>query len=329
MFIKTDIKRFCIVLALGGLSFSASANEPSSSANTNKLIERPKWMPELPKINNKTYAPDSVIYNDLRKRIIEKKDKKAVTELYTLAKRNHIPSIVLLGYLFDDKKNGLVEYNPKTAAQYWAISAKAGDAVSIYNLAILYFNGRGVPRNLPTAESLADLAAKKGMRKANYLLGQIYEMKGFPTTAIGQYNTCMQSRPLVQCKTRYGILMVTKTKLNSRDAKQVVNLLAQASNDGDLDASYTLARLAAEGVVVAQSNSSMVYYLESMVRSPNSKPKDKELAAKMYKAYQPTAAEIKKGKDNYRIANSGNMRNFKFTPIDLTKTVLDLGNSFE
>lgn len=319
----------CFGLGVALIAGSAAYANTTTAPSSDKLLDRPSWLPELPKINTRGFAPDSTVYLELRKRILEKKDKKAVEELYKLAQKNHLPSIVMMGYIYDNNL-GVVKVNPTTAAQYWAVGAKAGDTASLYNLGILYMNGRGVPRNIDTAEKLFLIASQKGMLMANYALGQIYEQKIQYTTAISHYQKCVPAKSLTSCKTRYGILNITRIKLRPDQAKNIVNLLAQASREGDLEATYTLARLAAEGIVLNQSYPTMVYYLEAMVKYPNSTPHYKNLALKMYNAYKPSEADIKKGKDNFRIANAGGVSIAgSFKPINLTKTVLDAGNIFE
>lgn len=328
MFIQKKNLLTCFALGLA-LATGTTAHAIATAPSSDKILDRPSWLPELPKINTRGFAPDSTVYLELRKRILEKKDKKAVQELYKLAKRNHLPSIVMMGYIYDNNV-GVVKVNPATAAQFWAVGAKAGDAASVYNLGILYMNGRGVPRNMDTAEKLFNIASQKGMLIANYAIGQINEYRVQYPNAIAAYKKCLGAKSLTPCKTRYGILNVTRVKLRPAEAKNIVNLLAQASRDGDLEATYTLARLAAEGIVLNQSYPTMVYYLEAMIKYPNSTPHYKNLALKMYNAYKPSEADIKKGKDNYRIANAGGVSiAASFRPINLTKTVLDAGNIFE
>lgn len=91
---------------------------------------------------------------------------------------------------------------------------------------------------------------------------------------------------------------------------------------------YTLSRLAAEGVVINKSYSSMVYYLELMMRSPKSNAHYKQLASNMYRSYNPPPDDVKAGKDKYSRANAGNALHPKlmsFKPIDPTATILDAG----
>lgn len=295
------------------------------------LMQRPKWLPELPQIETSGFAPDTAVYLALRKRIIVQRDKTAIPELHKLAKRGHAKSIVLMGYLYDQEPK-LIASNPKYAGQYWATAAKAGDAVAMYNLGILYLNGRGVPRNLQTAEQLFLLASQQDMYRATYILGQMYEAKKEWAQAINTYSQCRAAQYIPQCKTRYSILSITKMKLTPADAKTVVDQLVDASSSGDLEATYTLARLSAEGIVVNRSRVAMIYYLEMMVKSPNTNAHYRKLAADMYNAYRPSEAEITEGKNNYRIANAGGISNAKlasFKVVDMRKTVIEAGGNLE
>ena len=291
------------------------------------LMKRPDWLPELPKLETMGFAPDTAIYLKLRKRIIEQNDKKAIPQLYDLAKNSHVQSIVLMGYLYDQKPK-LIPTNSKYAAQYWQKSAKSGDPVSIYNLGILYLNGRGVPKDTATARKLFQLASNKGSFQANYILGQMDETNKSYTSAMSNYSKCLGVNYLPQCKTRHSINAITRTKLTPKEAQLAVKRLTDASSSGDLEATYTLARLAAEGVVINKSHSTMVYYLELMVKSPKSNTHYKTLAANMYRAYNPSNQDISLGKEKYAKANAGNALYPKlasYQPIDPTKTILDTG----
>lgn len=326
--IKKDLSALTIISALSIMALPVASNAQATQQSSDKLLERPSWLPELPKINTEGFAPDSTVYIGVRKRILEGRDKSAIKDLESLAKRGHAASMVMVGYLLDQEPK-LIKTDSKKAAQYWQIAAKAGDAVALYNLGILYMNGRGVPKNLDTAQKLFEIAADRGMYRAEYLIGQLNELNVEYLPAIENYRKCLNVRYLVQCKTRYGILSVTKVRLKPNEAKQVINLLAAASREGDLEATYTLARLAAEGIVLNKSMPTMVYYLEGMVKAPNTTNAYRELAKKMYRAYNPSEDDIKKGKDNYRIANAGGVGTIVYRYIDTTKPVLDAGNIIE
>ena len=301
---------------------------PSTSLDSNKLLERPKWLPELPKINTEGFAPDSTVYAQLRKRLLEDYDKSAIPEIEKLAKRGHAASLVLIGYMLDQEPK-LIKTDSRKAAQYWQIAAQAGDGAALYNLGVLYLNGRGVPQNIETADKLFALATSSGVYRGYYMRGQILEKDVQYMQALQQYYRCLNVKYLVQCKTRYGILSVTKVRLKPQEAKQVINILTTASKQGDLEATYTLARLAAEGIVLNQSFATMVYYLEVMLNSQNTTNHYRDLAAKMYKAYNPSADDIKRGKDNFRVAHAGGVNVPVYRVIDTTKPILDVGNIIE
>lgn len=306
-------------------------NSAMGLPEVSNIIQRPKWLPELPAIDTKGFAPDTAVYLSVRKKILEKGDKTAVKELHTLAQRGHVASIVLMGYLYDQVPK-MVKTNPTTAGKYWAIAAKSGDSVALYNLGILYLNGRGVPKNIETANQLFNMSAKGGMYRANYILGQMSEGQKKWGEAIKNYSQCMVSKPLIQCKTRYSILSITKTKLNADTSKKVIEALTLASNGGDLEATYTLARLSADGIIVTKSPVAMVYYLEGMINSPITTPYYRKLAANMYRLYNPTEDQIIEGKKNYRIATAGGVNKtqlLSYRPIDTTKTVIEKGSNLQ
>ncbi|MEE8119617.1 MAG: tetratricopeptide repeat protein [Gammaproteobacteria bacterium] len=69
----------------------------------------------------------------------------------------------------------LVSRNRVTEAAYWYDqAARRGHNLAQYNLAVLYFNGEGVPRNFKRAAALLSSSAEKGNADAQYLLGRIY-----------------------------------------------------------------------------------------------------------------------------------------------------------
>lgn len=316
-----------IVLILPFAISTTAYAERMSLTDIGNLMDRPSWLPELPKIETSGFAPDTAVYLKLRKQILEENKKSAIPQLHELAKNGHIHSVVLMGYLYDQKPK-IIASNPTYAAQYWQISAKAGDTVSLYNLGILYLNGRGVPKDIATAKKLFNLASNKGLYQAHFILGQIDESNQQWTSAIEKYKKCLNVNYLPQCKTRYSINSITRTKLTPKEAQNAVANLTKASSSGDLEATYTLSRLAAEGVVINKSPSAMVYYLELMKNSPKSNTHYRNLANKMYQAYQPSTQDVEDGKKKYKQAHAGQVSHAKlasFDPFDPTKTILNEG----
>jgi len=56
----------------------------------------------------------------------------------------------------------------------WKTAAEAGQAEAQFDLGVLYAQGKGVPRDLPMAESWYRKAAEQGNAEAEFALGQMY-----------------------------------------------------------------------------------------------------------------------------------------------------------
>ncbi len=67
------------------------------------------------------------------------------------------------------------------ALKKWAPLAEQGAAPAQYNLAMLYYNGDGVPKNYEIAFKWFKLAAKQGLSRAQYSLALMY-MQGNEAT---------------------------------------------------------------------------------------------------------------------------------------------------
>ena len=61
-----------------------------------------------------------------------------------------------------------------SAMNEWLPLARDGDAVAQRNLALMYYNGNGVPQNYETAITWYTLAAEQGDAVAEYVLGHSY-----------------------------------------------------------------------------------------------------------------------------------------------------------
>ena len=73
---------------------------------------------------------------------------------------------------FDAFKKG--DYT--SAINKWLPLAKEGNAVAQRNLALMYYNGDGVPQDYKAAIKWYTLAAEQGDAKAEYVLGHSYDM---------------------------------------------------------------------------------------------------------------------------------------------------------
>lgn len=326
IFKKSTLLLTSVMLGMSLTSSIASANDTALSGSSfNQMIERPDWLPKLPDKPLMGLSNTTIQYHQLRKRILDNKDKNAMKELKELADRGHALSLALIGYVYDNPELGIVPKNTKIAAQYFAAAAKMGHEPSIHNLGILYYFGDGVPREEKTAIELFKIASEKKIYHSNYMLGRIAEtMKSYPQ-AIKHYQKCVNYAYIPRCKTRNSILSVTTIRLKPKQASRVVSQLFDASYNGDLEATYALARLYAEGIVVAKNLETMVQVLEEMRIGRNSDAKQRQLVADMYKAYQPSQSQINMGRRTYkRVTSGGRLTDAaKHKPFDERKTILD------
>lgn len=324
------MRTLCAVLTgvVGVFSMSASAN--SNVQNFNEAIDRPDWLPKLPTVPNYGFTGNSLEYERLRKLIFDQKDVKAIAEMDKLARGGHARSLNTIGYLYDGNSK-LVKKNTKISAQYFAASAKLGYEPAIHNLGVLYYFGDGVPQDLPTARKLFEIAGAQGIQNSNFMLGRMAEASKNYTGAILSYSKCLNYRALPRCKTRHAVLSVTTRRLTPQDSSKVVRNLANASYFGDLEASYTLARLYAEGIIVAKNLKSMVQSLEEMRIGPNSNDKQRALVAQMYEAYKPTEYQIKEGRQTYRRVTAGGQltNSAKSKPQNDRETILTKSNVYD
>lgn len=289
-------------------------------------IDRPSWLPELPKDANFGFTTNTTKFNELKKRLIEQKDRTALKPLKQLADSGFSQAITLFGYIYDNEPK-LVKLNPTIAAHYWAASARMNDPVAMYNLGVLYLYGRGVPQTTDTAFRLFDLASQQTMGKANYMLGKMYEVKKDYQGAIQAYEGCFNYQTIPKCKTRYGILSIKTKAAKDIEINKVMAGLDDASSRGDPEAMYTLARLHAEGLLLSKSMENMVASLEPLRISPD--PYWRKVAADMYRAYNPSPDAIKKGRDNYRVSHIGGVvQGLLQSSVDDRRTVLEKGDLF-
>lgn len=325
-FKKSSLMLTLVMLGLGIASSHTSANGSFVSASSfNEIIDKPDWLPKLPDKPLMGLSNATIQYEQLRKRILEQKDKTAMKELKELADRGHARSLALIAYVYDHPELGIVPQNTTIAAKYFAAAAKLGHEPSIHNLGVLYYFGDGVPQDEKTAVELFTIAAEKRIYHSNYMLGRIAETHKLYPSAIRHYQRCVNYAYIPRCKTRHSILSITTIRLKPKAASRVVSQLFEASYNGDLEATYALARLYAEGIVVAKNLETMVQVLEEMRIGRNSDEKQRQLVADMYKAYQPTESQIYSGRRTYkRVTASGRLTDVaKFKPFDERKTILD------
>jgi len=314
----------CGISITSSISFANSVSIVGTSS-FNQVLERPDWLPKLPDKPLMGLSNATIQYEQLRMRILEAKDKKAINDLKELADRGHARSLALIGFIYDHPELGLTPKNPTISAHYYAAAAKLGHEASIHNLCVLYYFGDGVSKDEKTAVELFKLGSEKRIYHSFYMLGRIAETNRDYSSAIKYYQKCVNYAYIPRCKTRNSILSITTVRLKPKQASRVVSQLFEASYNGDLEATYALARLYAEGIVVAKNLETMVQVLEEMRIGRNSDDKQRKLVADMYRAYQPTESQINRGRRTYkRVTSGGRLTDAaKFKPFDERTTILD------
>ncbi|EIJ43439.1 Sel1 repeat protein [Beggiatoa alba B18LD] len=98
-----------------------------------------------------------------------------------LAETNHIPSLLLLGMLYEE---GLgVPQDIQIAVAWYQKAAELGDAITQYNLGVMYAQGRpNLPPDLNLARHWLNIAARQGDADAIKALQEL--IAGKPVTSI-------------------------------------------------------------------------------------------------------------------------------------------------
>ncbi len=262
---------------------------------------------------------------EARNNLIQDHNPSALNNLYAFAKTGVVEAQTVLGYAYD---NGIapVKANARLAGQFWKAAARQGDAIAMHNLGVLYWQGRGVPRNQPLAETLFQLAGGRGVARSKAILGQLAEARHDYATALANYRECLPFRYLPNAKTRYALLLMRTGDMSlTNNREEIYTQLRAAADRWDIEAQYTLARLHAEGVVIRQSLPDAVFWLEVLRRNP---------AAKSYwasrddfsRAYRIGETDMQTGKEMARMWLGDDPR--IIPPVDYTRSLLERDRIF-
>ena len=93
---------------------------------------------------------------------------EALAEYQRCAQEGHVPSMNMLGYLYEAGKG--TELDACKAVEWYKKSADTGNATAQYNLACCYKNGKGVEKSLSEAVRLFTASAEQGNVYAQYAL---------------------------------------------------------------------------------------------------------------------------------------------------------------
>ena len=114
-----------------------------------------------------TDAKNALALMYMQGRGLQRDDEKAVELLKLAAEEGSVSPFYHLGYFFDEISN---DY--ESAAHYYTAAASHKDPDALNNLGVLFYEGRGVPKDLNEATYMWALAIREGSERA---LGNVLE----------------------------------------------------------------------------------------------------------------------------------------------------------
>ncbi|HMU31587.1 MAG TPA: tetratricopeptide repeat protein [Nitrospira sp.] len=210
-------------------------------------------------------------FAELRRQVLEQKDRAALSKIYGMAQHGFIDAINFLGYLYDNGEGGVAK-NPRLAAKFWYTAAKQGDALALHNLGLLYWQGRGLPKQEATARQLLGMASDRFITRSDIVLGLIAESHNDATNAIHYFaEASAQKHPNIAA--RQAMLLLKAQGPSAAD--QAFSMLLQAAEQGDPLAQFNLARFYGAGLGNTGNQTNPVeasYWLNILQSNPFGKP---------------------------------------------------------
>lgn len=177
-------------------------------------------------------------------------DYQQAKEWYQKAASQLPKAAVALGFLYET-----VDDNYADALKAYQQAAAKGDATGVYNLALMYFYGKGMPVNYEKAKSLFSEAAAKGSAQAMTQLGDIY-FKGLGQASDEQQGLSWYKKAADQgdASALYELGLLSETGVGvPADYAHALKYYQQASDKGDEKAMLALARMYQYGLGVAKN----------------------------------------------------------------------------
>ncbi len=133
--------------------------------------------------------------------------------------------------------------------------AEQGDAKAQYNLALMYYKGKGVPQDDQEAAKWYRKAAEQGNAKAQNNLGiMYYKGKGIPQNYQAAAKWYRKAAEQGDAKAQYNLgLMYYKGKGTPQNYQKVVKWFCKLAEQGDAKAQYNLGFMYHEGKGVPQN----------------------------------------------------------------------------
>ena len=179
---------------------------------------------------------------------------KAFSYLTRIVNTKNAAYLRKIGYFFE---KGLgVETNKEKAFEFYLKSAKYGDYISQYNIAICYLNGVGVEKDAETAFNFAYQSAIQNYEKALYLLANMYRIGNGCEKDLDKALSILEKCSLENGNALYlKSLILLDTANKTANIDLAVKYLEKGAFRNDTKCLLLLADLYRKGSVVAKDES--------------------------------------------------------------------------
>lgn len=176
-------------------------------------------------------------------------DYSLARQWYQKAAANLPEALVALGFVDET-----VDDNYAQALSYYEQATEKGDALGIYNLALMYLYGKGTPVNFEKANSLFIEAAAKNVSEAMYQLGTIYFVGlGLPRDEQHALVWFKKAAELGDSNALYELGLLSETGVITKlDFAAALKYYQTAADKGNEKAMLALARMYHYGIGVAK-----------------------------------------------------------------------------
>ncbi len=176
-------------------------------------------------------------------------EERYLAELRARIAQGDVEAEVALGNLYESGQS-VLPLDPAQAAEWYRRAADKGHAGAQMNLAMMYVDGQGVPRNISQAIAWFEKAADRGDAIAMFSLGSIYETgadrvaRNLAKAAAWYHKAAAQENETAQY--RLGMLYRDGRGV-TRDRAHAIDWLRKAADQDETDAQIELGILLSPG----------------------------------------------------------------------------------
>ncbi|WP_170249403.1 tetratricopeptide repeat protein [Methylobacterium haplocladii] len=192
----------------------------------------------------RNHVPSALLLADLYGRGDRiRPDLREVAKWYLLvAETGHPQAMFMMGCLYA-RGDGVV-HDLKHAARYFELAAQAGHVQAAFNLGLYRLNGQGIERNISEAKRWLHFAAEAGLCQAQLCLGQILDQEAETSTEADAARLLIKRAAdsgSIDAKLSLSRMLIADGSDVSKD--QAIVLLTEAMGAGDVDACEILLRM--------------------------------------------------------------------------------------